>query len=60
MIVSYQEILSQTQMILLESYRQSLVSRRQEELQSRMRDAVKEAEEQLPPDRKVVPLLRMR
>ncbi len=47
-------------MILLESYRQSLMSMRQEELQSRIRDAVKEAEEQLPPDRKVIPLLRMR
>ena len=53
-------MLSQTQIILLESYQQSLVSKRQEELQSAIRDAIKESEDQLPAERKVVPLLRIR
>ena len=57
--VSFQELLSKTQCALLESYRQTLISQRQEELQHRIRQALEDAEDELPPVRTVVRLLRV-
>ena len=55
-----QELLTPTQHTFLESYRLSLQSQRQSELEKRVRQAIEEAEDELPPPRNVVPLLRAR
>lgn len=60
MFVLLQGLLSRTQLVMLESYRQCLISQRQDELQQRIKQAVEEAEDQLPPERNVVPLLKVR
>ena len=57
---STQELLTRTQRTLLESYQLSVQSQRQAELERRIRQAIEEAEEELPPPRNVVPLLRVR
>jgi len=57
---SIKELLTQTQHTFLESYRLSLQSQRQSELEKRVRQAIEEAEHELPPPRNVVPLLRAR
>ena len=52
--------MSKTQCALLESYRLSLVTQRQTELQAKIKQAIDEAEDELPPPRSVIPLLRVR
>ncbi|XP_019862481.1 PREDICTED: breast cancer type 2 susceptibility protein homolog [Amphimedon queenslandica] len=56
---SFMELLSSTQRTLLESYQVSLSSKKQEELQSRIKKAVEKAGEELPPTRNVSQLLRL-
>jgi len=60
MFLSTQELLSKTQRALLESYHQALITNRQTDLQERIRKAIQEAEDQLPKERTVTPLLKVR
>lgn len=55
-----QELLSDTQLVYLESYKLSVETDRQTELQRRMKVAIQEAEDTIPPQREVIPLLRLR
>ncbi len=54
------EILSSVQLMYLESYKTSLASERQAELQERINAAIKEEDERFPVKRNVTPLIKIR
>jgi hypothetical protein len=56
---SLMEALSSTQLALLESYRVALASKRQEEFQTRLKEAVEMSKDQMPAPRNVSALLKV-